>query len=319
MAIIPNIAVARKYVQITYVTDATSLPNMRRPESELKKVIGADLFAATEVRITANTPNDFDIMCQEFVANYAFYLALPDMVAQITDGGIRTPVTDNMPKAFKWEYNEKREKLSEAALMAMDDVVAYMMEHDIYEAAEGWNSSEHIFMHGRLFARYYPMQRPWATFQFLKPLIDSVERTAIHSTIGEAFYKELLGMSFYPTEADTNYTIMQYLRRAVAHLTIAKAVEQLSCRLTAEGFTVSYNKPDSPRSGEIDTDAQRLSMVRMAAEKEGMDFLSKSKKYLDTHAAADGPYASYYASPLYTNLTVVAESPNATRRGVFGL
>jgi len=319
MPIIPNIATAKKYVLLSYIGTTPQLPNMRRAESELKKVLTPEVFDEVLERIAANEPNELDIICQDFVANYAYYLALPDMAAQITDAGLRVAVTENMPSAAKWQFNEKREKLSEAALIAMDDLIAYMMANNIAEAAGGWNSSEHCFMNGQEFAKFYPLQRPWATFQFLKPVIEGVERTIIHATIGEAFYKQLLGASFYTNEADTHYSLVKDIRRAVAHVTIARAVDQLSCRLTAEGFTVSYNKPDSPRSGDINADAQRLSMTRAAAEKEGMDFLTKAKKYLDKNAAAAGPFADYHASEFYTDPTLTNTSPNATRNGVFGL
>jgi hypothetical protein len=319
MQIIPNIVTAKKYVLLSYIGTTPQLPNMRRAESELKKVLTPQIFAEVAARILANTPNELDIICQDFVANYAYYLALPDMAAQITDAGLRVAVTENMPSAAKWQFNEKREKLSEAALTAMDDLIAYMRANNIAENAAGWNSSEHCFMTGQEFAIYYPLQRPWATFQFLKPVIEGVERTIVHASIGEDFYKQILGASFYTNEADTHYSLVKDLRRAVALVTIARAVDQLSCRLTAEGFTVSYNKPDSPQSGDMYADAQRLSMTRTAAEKEGMDFLTKAKKYLDKNAAVAGPFADYYASEFYRAPTLTNTSQNATRNGVFGL
>src|SRR5206468_2223881 len=105
-----------------------------------------------------------------------------------------------------------------------------------------------IFKTGQDFGTEYFIFQPFRTFIQMLPVIREVEDHVIATTIGKDFYKSFIASTpSTPLEKD----LMQYLRRAVANLSIAKAIESLSVKVTSKGFTVRMgDDADEPNKSD---------------------------------------------------------------------
>jgi hypothetical protein len=310
MPIIPNIATAKKYLQVNYTSTSASLPPMRKAETELRRVLGKDLFDVVQQSVTAGEDTELVQLCQECVALYAYWLHLPDMMVQIGDAGLRVTATDNNPQPFKWQYREKRAALGAKYLLALDDLLVHLLEENM----EGWEKPAlydgRSISTGRQFAQYYPLRNAEAVFLQLLPIITEVEKNYLHRAIGAEFFTAIIS---------TDDPVVEDIRRAVAQFTIAEAVSRLSCQLGADGFTVLMDPPDDPQSGRQAASDQRLSATAHNAGLAGQTALQRLQQHLNQQAATTEAYVLYYESPLYTNPNTPTPSPNGCRQGIFGL
>ena len=310
MSLIPNIATVRKYINVNYITQNPSIPPMRKAETELRKVIGAPLLAIVRAAVAANETSDLVELCQDYVCNYAYYLALPDMMVQIGETGLKVTTTDANPQPMKWQYQEKRAAIADKAMVALDDLLSYLLENDVAEWEQPEIYDGRSIKTGRDFAQKYPLRNPEAVFLSLLPIVANVEETYIHQAIGKEFFEAII---------QTADSISPNIRTAVAAFTIKEAVVRLNCKLSNDGFTVLLNPRDDIKVGLVGASDQQLSAMGRNAEITGHFYLDNLKKHLNKEAAATGPYALYFASPLYVPPIIIKNNPNCQRVGIYGM
>jgi hypothetical protein len=115
------------------------------------------------------------------------------------------------------------------------------------------------------------------------------------------------------------------LRKAVANLTISKAVESLSVKVTAFGFTVKMaDDTDDPYRQETQATDRQLELKRSSTLETGTRYLRQLKAFLDANATVE-IFPDYFASDKYVSPVAAAlidpieNDDNANRNGVFAL
>jgi hypothetical protein len=170
------------------------------------------------------------------IAPMAVFHNLPFVQAQITDNGLKTVSSDTQQAAHRWEYKEVCEALQNQAGFAAERLIEYLFKNkaDLSWANEAFENC--IFKSGKDFAQEYFIYQPHRTFIQLLPIINEVEDHTISTQIGEVFYKSFIAAD--PGSDDLKKSLMVYLRRAVANISISKAIESLSVKITANGLTI---------------------------------------------------------------------------------
>ncbi|MEP7319559.1 MAG: DUF6712 family protein, partial [Panacibacter sp.] len=244
--------------------------------------------------------------------------------ATVTDTGIKTMSSDTMQSAPKWVYREVREGLLEKASFATERLIEYLLTPGTVTWT--WDNDlikNSLFKTGKDFSAVCPLYQPYRTFIQLVPVVNEIEDHLVIPTIGGDFYNA------FKTAALTTEPLKKLsdlLRKAVANLTISKAVESLSVKVTAFGFTVKMaDDTDDPYRPETQATDRQLEMKRAAACETGNRYLMQAKSYLDATATAD-IFPDYFTSIYYTAPVIpdpetdpLDTDDNAFRNGVFSL
>jgi hypothetical protein len=119
--------------------------------------------------------------------------------------------------------------------------------------------------------------------------------------------------------------IKKHVKKALVHLTIKHAAENLAVEFGANGFTVmAAGSADEPTAGKQTAGAAAMAIKIDAANREGQNYLTKAGLYLQQigmgtygetlQASID---AAYKASPLFVDLTDEPISRGNDKRKIF--
>jgi len=132
----------------------------------------------------------------------------------------------------------------------------------------------------------------------------------VNSLICADYFTALKGNAS-PT-ADESQVISD-LKKAIANLTIFHAIEKLTVRITEKGITMFNAHTDNPDGTKQQASDNLMQMTMRASKRDGDNYLTKAKKYLDNNASAIifPTYfsSSYYSAPIDpANVTDVNEN-----------
>jgi hypothetical protein len=225
--------------------------------------------------------------------------------AKITDNGIRSTESANMPRVYGWQFNELRNTLQQKAFDSVEVLLKFLFENKIDYPS--WTSSDEyavinglIIKTGTDFDTHYKLWQPMRTFYSLKALIDEIQEDLISPAIGEdllAYFIEAENLN------DNEKKILKLLKKATAYYTIKKACEHYSVRFDSQGFTiVNGGDPENKETaGRSQADIPLFEMKMKSCEHDGQTYLAKAKKALVEYRDISGSEAyndSYDEGPL---------------------
>jgi hypothetical protein len=321
MPLISNITVFKKYLRVVFTsTTDNGLPNMVRADRKyLVPVLGQSVYDALMAKVTANN-NDWATLldiCRSYVAPMAMLLELPSKQVQITDSGLKKTTSTDLENAFRWEYLELKNALELQAAEALDELWQHLFESGSTYSWTATNIQGTIIKTATEFKKYYlPLQQSYRCFASLQPVMITIQDQLIHDAITKEFFVYLRD---HATPSDAEKIAIELLKKAAAHLTIMAATEQLSVKISGNGFTVLLNDAsDAPYKGDGAAPSDNLSLLRSSCEKIGQGYIQQLKKYLNETATAS-VMPIYFNSSKYKAPGTTTVSPNKNRVGVFGL
>lgn len=321
MPLISTITVFKKYLRVAYTsTTENGLPNMVRADRKyLVPVLGQSVYDALMAKVTANNTDWATLLdiCRSYVAPMAMLLDLPSKQVQITDSGIKKTTSTDLENAFRWEYLELKNALEQQAAEALDELWQHLFTSGSTYSWSATNIHGTIIKTATEFKKYYlPLQHSYRCFAALQPVMVSIQDQLIHEAITEEFFVYLRDAA---TPSNEDKVAIELLKKAAAYLTIMASTEQLSVKLSSNGFTVLLNDAsDAPYKGDGAAPADNLSLLRSSCEKIGNGYMQQLKAYLNETATAS-IMPIYFNSAKYKAPGTVTKSANEKRNGVFGL
>lgn len=318
MALIKTIAEVKAVLRISSLDDFSSIPDIEEAEQKyIIPQIGQALYDEIHTAYNANSMTARQIslvrMIQKPLAAYAYHDSLALQHAMITDAGVRRTTTDNMPAAYRWEYEGVKEALADKAATGMEALLTFL---DQYKADfTAWTSSSQyarrlkmLFKNAVQFCEIIKLHQPYRTFEALIPIMEDVERMYISPTIGEAFYRELIAKANPQME---EIELLYLLKKTMANYAITHGHEKLVVQVTFQGITTYDKSPDSSNQ-RAQPAAEMVSFSMRSAQRDAETYLAKAKKMLNTMASAT-IFPTYFTSPYYEK-PVQAEDPNKRRK-----
>lgn len=321
MPIIQNITTFKKYLRVVFTsTTDNGLPNMERADRKyLVPILGQSVYDALMAKVTANNADWATLLsiCRSYVAPMAMLLDLPTKQVQITDSGIKKTSSTDLENAFRWEYLELKNALETQAAEALDELWEHLYAKASDYSWEPTNTHKTIIKTATEFKQYYmPLQHSYRCFSAMLPVMVSIQDQVLHDAITKEFFEYLRDKE---SPSDEEKPAIELLKKATAYLTIMAATEQLSVKISGNGFTILLqDATDAPYKGEAAATGDNLSLLRSSCEKIGNGYLQQLKRYLnDTATASIMPL--YFNSKKYIAPGTQIISPNKHRNGVFGL
>lgn len=297
-------------LKISSLDEDASLPDIDEAQRlYILPHLGAALIAQCEAAADApsNPFNDAEIAdalvllpyVQKPLAAFAYWNDMAAMHSRITDAGIRRTTTDNMPAAYKWEYEEATNYLEERAYSTLEALLVWLeankTNYPNYTSSDAYTARQaQIFKDGREFNNYYTLHQPHRTFYYLLPLQHEAELLYVVPLIGEDFFTSL--KTDATPDADTLQALV-LLKYALANLTVHLAAKKLPCRFGADGFDVRQSTGNNTSERAAATDKQMGSMGQ-AAEVHGTKYLNQLRDMLNIKAS-ETVFADYFSGEKY--------------------
>lgn len=240
-------------------------------------------------------------------AFFAYFDDLGTDNAKITDNGVRSTETQNMPRVFGWQFKELKNALQQKAFDAVEVLLRFLFEHKVDYPS--WTGSEEyasvnslLIKTGTDFDSHYKLWQPMRTYYSLKNMIDEVQEDFLKTSIG----KELLEFFISEDLNDDEKPILKLLKKSTAYKTIKKATEHYAVRFDSNGFTIigSGDNENGETSGRENASLPLFEQKIKACEQDAGTYLVKAQRAMAAYrvisgnaafntAYDDGPMATY--------------------------
>lgn len=326
MGLITTIEQFREHVTVN--RNSFSLPAIQPDlllveQERIKPLIGAALYYQLDGKVKTNAPltegeRDVLQLLRRAVACLAMVSYLPLSQVQISDLGVTVLTTGDQKQPYQWQINQLRAGLQGKGYNALEQVLNLLDEQLDATEFEAWatsaaaTASHKFFLNTAAgFSEHYNIGSSRLTYLALLPTLRKMERFSLEPVLGTEFYLELKEQIMdRDVSADNARVLDLFVRPALAHLTVAKAVPEIGLGLNGDAIELNVYRLDDANQKEADASLDSLLAMKVAqATADGMIFLERMKRYLNDNASAT-KYATYFASSVYQS----ANAPRATVR-----
>lgn len=304
--LIKSIDEVKNVLRISNLDSDSSLPDILSAEERyIVPVIGQALYDDLQTKYDANTlsPTEAALLLriQKPLAAFAYHDDLSLQHAQITDAGVRRMTTDNMPSAYRWEFDGVKDALLTRALQGIESLYDYMEKNAgsfaLWTASTAYTRrNRFLIKNGIDFNDQYHVYHPFRTYEAMTGIMGDVEELYVSNLIGKDFFTALKALASPSTEEKK---VIADLKKAVANLCIHHAIEKLPVKITDNGITIHVASSDRGDSDKQTAGNDLLQLNMKACYRDGQNYLTKAKKYLDATASVS-IFPVYFASENYS-------------------
>lgn len=317
MSLIRTIEQFTAYVRVnSNTTDIENFgPDMRVAERQrIRPTLGVALYnelsALSNEDLASALVDAADVrggllrLVQEAVANLASLEYLVVNQVQISDQGIRLAVDKT---AFQWQIKDLQAYFRRKGYNALEEVLAYLEEHvadfPAWASSPAATQARELFIASASeFSRHYDIAGSRLTYVALLATIRKVERFQLEAVLSEGYFDELKAqLALGTVSADNALVLDRYLRPALAHLVVAKAVPEVGLTFNGAALELNVYRFDDANTKEADANLDSLIGLKISqAAADAQVYLTKLRRYLNAQASPTR-YATYFASPAYTD------------------
>ena len=291
-------------------------------ETFIKPVLGGTLYQQLQetanpiVREPEQKPVDthlFDLleMIRKPLALYALWLGADEFGVSISSQGIQVIETPTHKTAPQYRVQNLKENWIRRANTSLDLVLKFLDEHKgDYPGFDPQDAD--LFIRGTLeFNSEVDIRESRRVFVSLKPVIRSVEKKYIRPTLSAELFdelKEAWQLDEALTTAQLN--LLDLIRPALAHLTIARALIEISIDVLDWGIFDTAGNTFANVSSKQASNKDRIAIMAEANQRDGEAELKALQQFLD-ETASDDVYPAYFHSGRYVG------KANAMQRNEF--
>ena len=314
MTLLRTIDHFRAYVKVNYNSELTNFePDLRLAERQrVRPLLGPALYnelsalsdAALQAALDDVTSATGQLLrlVQEAVANLGALEYLPLSQVKISDRGIALMVDKT---AFQWQINELRASFRRKGYDALEAVLLFLDEHAAdfpawVTSAAATEARRQLIATATEFSRHYDIGGSHLTYLSLLPTLRKVERFQLGAVLGVAYLAELRAeLIAGSVSADNQLVLDEYVRPALAHLVVAKAVPEVGLSLHEGNLELNVFRFDNANEKEADASLDQLLASKVSqAETDGQNYLLQLRQYLNA-LASPTRYATYFTSSTY--------------------
>lgn len=319
MSLIRTIEQFVAHVKVNINSDLANFePDMRVAErSRIRPVLGGALYnelsSLSDEALAAALADPADVrgglllLLQEAVANLGAleYLALNQV--NITDRGVMLMTSGSEKTAFQWQINDLKASFRRKGYNALEEVLAYLEAHladfPAWAASPAAQQARELFIGSATeFSHHYDIADSRLTYVALLPTLRKVERFQLEAVLGSEYFAELKAQLLTGTlTADNGYVLTEYLRPALAHLVVAKAVPEVGLAFNGAALELNVFRFDDANQKEADASIDALITLKVAqALADAQVYLTKLRRHLNRWASGLR-FATYFNSSAYTD------------------
>lgn len=305
--LINTISELQEFVRVGNGLDyKTLLPAINDVESgEIEYYLGADLL---EQLIQSRSSQVFGVNEEKLskeaamaVGCLAVYKAGPEIEVIISENGILRQESNNEKSAYGGQVKRFRDTVGGRGYKAMDRMVAWLEKNEANFPL--WVDSDYYQDRSTLLIRSVSefeaagenIKSSALTFQSLKPIMKEIQESRIAMILPEGMYQDVFDNQ---DEPDNLFLLKNYIRPAIAKLTIEEALTTLPVELDHEGVhinqIVAQGDARTLTSAPIHLIEKKTWSLRGRADY----YLSRMKEHLNTQASTN-KYPLWFGSDNY--------------------
>jgi hypothetical protein len=244
-------------------------------------------------------------LVHEALANLGLLEYLPLNQLQINDGGVY--VTSGGSRPFQWQIDQLKASLRGKGYNALESVLEYLEAH--LADFPAWATSpaavqarELLLASAAEFTRHYDIAGSRLTYQALLATLRKVERFELEPVLSFEYLTELKAQLVAgAVSADNQVVLERFLRPALAHLVVAKAVPEVGLTFNGRAVELNIFRPDDANGKEADASLDELLGQKVSqARTDGLVFLTQLRRHLNMYASGLR-FATYFRSSAYVD------------------
>ncbi len=178
----------------------------------------------------------------------------------------------------------------------------------LWAQSSSYTVFKECFIHtAKEFSRYFNINESRRTFLALKAAMRNVEHFYIRTTICTEFFDELKAEVLAGSISAENQKVLDKIKPAVANLSMAKALNELSFEISELGITLSAISDREDRNAKHPAPDSRLSLLSRELQQYGNAYLGELIQFLADNI---DDYPTYENSDCYT--PTEEEEPDGT-------
>lgn len=316
MALLTKETELRNYVSVGLALKIKTLgPAIHDVEQkEVLPLLGRSLFDSLNAAYNNGAPADPAAAplallpyTQRIIANLALADTMDVSQVSITEAGITRLEREDEKSAYHYQKIEAQQYFKRIGYNAQEDLLSYLEEN--LTTYPGWKNSEAYKAAKRFFissatdfSHYYNINNSRLTFRSMLYLMERAEQFQIKDVIGADLFTEIKTQLQADTLSDANKKLLDYIKPALAYLTIADAALELSLTVTPQGLLLTQIAGGGSSQESKAPEEAKLEKLRGRAEAAGQRYLNELRKYL-LKTASDTVYPLFYNSDLYPKTT----------------
>lgn len=255
----------------------------------LKPLIGSFLNTLDELDSSSGASIELNKvlkLAQAAVAYFGMYKAVPNMNIRITGNGFTVNNSTNQAPASQWRVDQLRADFLQNGYDSLDAMLAYMEENAA--KLEAWKDSEarkallsYIIPDPLVFDSKVKISASRITYEAMRALMVDVQETKIKGILTEDLYTELQTKMQGSNVKDDHLTLFKKLQPAVAHLTIAAALQTLPLRISMQSLVLDVMLSENFKKAEDLSTQQPLLRGKMRHHRKlGEQYLAIAHNWL---------------------------------------
>ncbi len=231
----------------------------------------------------------------------ATMLWLPEGMVKVTGSGIHITSTENMKTAWQWQTDKLEFKYLRSGFRDIDLMLEYLEENK--DDFESWTDStaytitrENFISNAKTFSKYFNIDNSRRMFMRLKPMMIKVEDFIIKANLGDEYFNEIKDEILEDDVSDDNKVILEYIQKATAPLTIARALDEGLLDVGPDGVFINIFN-DGTKSKQQPAEI-RIAKASERAFIDGNNYLRQMRTFLNKNADGE-TYTTYRDSDAY--------------------
>ena len=247
-------------------------------------------------------------MVRKPLALYALWLGADEFGVSVSSQGIQVIETPTHKTAPQYRVQNLKENWIRRANTALDLVLKFLDEHREDYPAYICQDADLFIRNTLEFNSEVDIRESRRVFVALKPVIRSVERKYIRPALSSELFDELKQVLLSNSEMSKEQkALMDQIRPALAHLTISRALIEISIDVLDWGIFDTAGNTFANVSSKQASNKDRISIMAEANQRDGEAELKALQQLLD-ETASETVYPLYFHSSRY------AGKANAERR-----
>ena len=247
-------------------------------------------------------------MVRKPLALYALWLGADEFGVSVSSQGIQVIETPTHKTAPQYRVQNLKENWIRRANTALDLVLKFLDEHREDYPAYICQDADLFIRNTLEFNSEVDIRESRRVFVALKPVIRSVERKYIRPALSAELFDELKQVLLSNSEMSKEQkALMDLIRPALAHLTISRALIEISIDVLDWGIFDTAGNTFANVSSKQASNKDRISIMAEANQRDGEAELKALQQLLD-ETASETVYPLYFHSSRY------AGKANAERR-----
>jgi len=239
------------------------------------------------------------------LANYSYYKYLPIATVVIGKGSIHVEIDEKKKPLTQWQFLKLEDRFIEAADDGIEDLYVFLEENkDNYTT---WRDSDDrkairncFLTSSKEFTEHASIGNSRRTYMAMLPEMKKVQRNHILPILCKELYDEIIEEIKENEISEANAALLEFIRPAVASLTRARALTELSIKINNNGVQLLATSDRENIIVKNPAEVQRITAMQTSDKEDAEAELKKLTDYLYAHA---DDYLSWKNSSCYIDPT----------------